>query len=249
MSADSPFAVIVEDEPLLRQELRDQLAAEWPALRIAAEAADGIEGLRAITEHQPQVVFLDVRIPGLSGLELAELVSSRCHVVFVTAYQEHAVAAFEQGAVDYIVKPLEASRLRTTVARLKDRLREAPQDLTGLLAQLRVTLPAERIRWLQASAGNKIRVIPTEDVIFFQSESKYTKVVTDRGETHIRRTIKELSERLDADAFWQVSRGVIVNVARIEEVVRNGEVLEVRMRGRDERLAVSHAFHHLFRRS
>lgn len=244
-----PTAVIVEDEDLLRSELRDQLVALWPELRIVAEAADGVCALRAFNEHRPDVVFLDIRIPAMSGIEVAELVSGRAHVVFVTAYQEFAVAAFEQGAVDYVVKPIETGRLAATVSRLKERLEHHPPDLTGLLAQLRAATDGEKIRWIQASVGNKIRIIPTEEVIYFQSEAKYTRVAADRGDMHIRRSIKELTEQLDPAAFWQVNRGIIVNVARVEEVLRDGDHLSIRLRGRPEKLPVSHPFHHLFRRT
>jgi DNA-binding LytR/AlgR family response regulator len=245
----SPSAILVEDEELLRSELRDQLAVLWPELSIVAEAADGVAALRAFNEHRPDVVFLDIRIPAMSGLEVAELVSGRAHVVFVTAHQEFAVAAFEQGAVDYVVKPLERERLAASVSRLKQRLEQKPPDLTGLLEQLRLAGDGERIRWIQASVGNKIRIIPTEEVIYFQSEAKYTKVAADRGDMHIRRTIKELTDQLDPKAFWQVNRGIIVNVSRVEEVLRNGEHLSIRLRGRPEKLAVSQPFHHLFKRT
>ena len=244
-----PTAVLVEDEALLRAELRSQLRSLWPELRVAAEAGDGIEALRAFEEHQPDIVFLDIRLPGMSGLELAEPLSKRCHVVFVTAHQEYAVAAFEQGAIDYVVKPLDMARLATTVSRLKARLRQQPLDLTGLIAQLRESQAVERVRWIQASVGNKIRIIPTEEVLYFQSEAKYTKVASDRGDMHVRRTIKELSEQLDPKLFWQVNRGIIVNLSRIEEVLRDGDMMSIRMRSRPEKLPVSQPFFHLFRRA
>jgi DNA-binding LytR/AlgR family response regulator len=241
--------ILVEDEALLRKELRNQLATLWPDLHIAAEAGDGVEALRAINQHQPDIVFLDIRIPGMNGLEVAARVSKRTHVVFVTAHQEYAVSAFEQGAIDYVVKPLDPARLATTVARLKLRMSHDPPDLTGLIAQLRESQPVEWVRWIQASVGDKIRIIPAEEVAYFQSEAKYTKVASDRGDLHIRRTIKELVGELDPKLFWQVNRGIIVNLARVEEVLRNGETLSVRMRGRPERLPVSQPFHHLFRRT
>src|SRR5471032_455686 len=189
-SHGKPTAILVEDEALLRSELRDQLGALWPELRILGEAGDGIEALRAFNEHQPDIVFLDIRIPGMNGLEIAELISRRAHVVFVTAHQEYAVAAFEHGAIDYVVKPLDMARLADTVARLKLRLRQQPPDLAGLIAQLRGSQVPEPVRWIQASVGDKIRIIPTEEVVYFQSDAKYTKVASDRGDMHIRRTIR-----------------------------------------------------------
>jgi DNA-binding LytR/AlgR family response regulator len=248
-SHDRPAAILVEDEALLRSELRDQLGALWPELRVVSEAGDGIEALRAFNEHQPDIVFLDIRIPGMNGLEIAELISRRAHVVFVTAHQEYAVAAFEHGAIDYVVKPLDMARLADTVARLKLRLRQQPPDLAGLIAQLRGSQVPEPVRWIQASVGDKIRIIPTEEVVYFQSDAKYTKVVSDRGDMHIRRSIKDLASELDPRIFWQVNRGIIVNLSRVEEVLRNAETMSIRMRGRPEKLPVSQAFHHLFRRA
>jgi DNA-binding LytR/AlgR family response regulator len=242
-------AVLVEDEPLLLNELRNQLQRLWPDLTIVAEANDGDEAIRQIASHNPQIVFLDIQIPGMGGLEIAQRVSGRAHVVFVTAHEEFAVTAFEQGAVDYLVKPLDITRLATTVGRLKMRLDQSPPDLGDLIERLMKSRERERIRWIQASVGNKIRIIPTEEVIYFQSEAKYTKVAAVRGDMHIRRTIKELTEQLDPELFWQVNRGIIVNVAHIEEVLRDGEYTEIRMRGRPEKLPVSQPFYHLFRRS
>ena len=244
----TPAALLVEDEPLLRDELKAMLARLWPELRIVAEAGDGLEAARALAAERFDVVFLDIRIPGMSGLELAELASGRCHVVFITAHGEHAVAAFEKGAVDYLMKPLDSARLQLMIERVKQRLDAAPADLRGVVQQLRQRTQGERIRWIQASVGNRIRIVGIDEVVFFQADAKYTKVVSQRGEMHIRRTIKELSEELDGDAFWQISRGTIINVAHIEEVKSDGDRLEVHMRAHAEPLGVSRTFHHLFRR-
>jgi DNA-binding LytR/AlgR family response regulator len=244
-----PTAILIEDEVLLRSELRSQLGALWPELHIAGEAGDGIEALRAFNEYQPDIVFLDIRIPGMDGLEIAELISKRTHIVFVTAHQEYAVAAFEHGAVDYVVKPLDTQRLGHTVSRLKARLEEKPPDLAGLVALLRKAREREPVRWIQASVGDKIRIIPTEEIAYFQSEAKYTKVASDRGDMHIRSAIKELVGELDPALFWQVNRGIIINISRVEEVIRQGETMAIRMRGRPEKLTVSQAFHHRFRRN
>jgi DNA-binding LytR/AlgR family response regulator len=221
----------------------------WPELDASSEAGDGLEAARLLAERTPDVVFLDIQVPGLNGLELARLVSGRCHVVFVTAFQEHAVAAFHEGAVDFVVKPIERDRLAVTVARLRERLQSEPPDLKDLLRRLAAGARAtEPIRWIQASAGNKIHIVPISEVSYFQSDAKYTKVVSDRGEMHVRRTIKELAERLDPDAFWQVHRGTIVNASRIDAVVRDGEQVLLKIRGRNERLAVSASFQTRFRR-
>ncbi len=169
--------------------------------------------------------------------------------MFVTAHQEYAVAAFEHGAIDYVVKPLDTERLGNTVSRLKIRLQQEPPDLAGVIALLRGAQGREHVRWIQASVGDKIRIIPTEEVTYFQSEAKYTKVASDRGDMHIRSAIKELAGELDPELFWQVNRGIIINVSRVEEVIRAGESMSIRMRGRSEKLPVSQAFHHLFRRT
>ena len=248
-SRDRPTAILVEDEELLRNELRGQLERLWPELDIAGEAGDGAAALQVFDEHRPDVVFLDIRIPGMNGLEVAEHVSRHCHVVFVTAHQEYAVSAFEQGAIDYVVKPLDTARLASTVSRLKLRSLQEPPDLAGLVALLRARREREYVRWIQASVADKIRIIPTEEVAYFQSEAKYTKVASDRGDMHIRRSIKELADELDPKLFWQVNRGIIVNVSRVEEVLHSGDTMSIRMLGREERLPVSKPFHQRFRRT
>lgn len=245
---NGPRALIVEDEALLRRELRAQLADLWPELEIAGEAADGIEALRALSAMPVDIVFLDIRVPGLDGLEVARIASGRAHVVFVTAHQEYAVSAFEQDAVDYVLKPLERERLALMVDRVKKRLSMAPPDLASLLDRLRGARAPEPIRWIQASVGNRIRIVAVDEVAFFQSDAKYTKVVSPAGEMHIRRSIKELLDGLDPKTFWQVSRSTIVNVARVEEVKAQEERMEVKMRGHEEPIAVSRPFQHRFRR-
>jgi DNA-binding LytR/AlgR family response regulator len=240
-------ALIVEDEPLLRESLRAHLLRLWPELDTSRESGDGLDAARQLAERMPDVLFLDIHIPGLNGLEIARLVSGRCHVVFVTAFQEHAVAAFEQGAVDFIVKPIEADRLAVTVARLRQRIDTAPTDLGELLRLISKAAAPDRIRWIQASTGNRIRIVPVREVLYFQADAKYTKVAAQRGDLHIRRTIKDLSECLDPDEFWQIHRGTIVNAARIDSVVHNGDHMELRITGRDEKLAVSQPFQGRFR--
>jgi DNA-binding LytR/AlgR family response regulator len=241
-------ALIVEDEPLLRAALRQHLAELWPQLDVSREAEDGIAAIKMIGERLPDVIFLDIHVPVLNGLEVARLVSGRCHVVFVTAYQEHAVTAFEEGAVDFVVKPIERDRLAVTVARLRQRLTSVPANLTEVLRLIEKSRRPENIRWIQASVGTQIRIVPVEDVIYFQSDAKYTKVVTKRGELHIRRSIKELLEGLDPNDFWQIHRGTIVNAKCVDSVSRSSEQMRLRLVGRGEKLSVSEPYQFRFRR-
>lgn len=237
-----PTAVIAEDEPLLRAQLKARLAEAWPELDVVAEAANGDEAKRLVDAHAPDVVFLDIRMPVLSGIDVARGLAGRCHVVFVTAYDEYAVAAFEEGAADYVLKPVTAERLAKVVARLKPRLATPPLPITELLARL-----AERdggtLRWIRASLGAAMQLIATEDVIYFQAEDKYTKVVTADSEALIRKPIKELYDELDPAAFWQVHRGTIVNlraILRVERDWRDQPVILLKQR--PEKLTVSRTF-------
>ena len=237
-----PTAVIAEDEPLLRAQLKSRLAQAWPELAIVAEAGNGEEAQRLIDAHAPDVVFLDIRMPVRSGIDVARALSGRIHVVFVTAYDEYAVAAFEEGAADYVLKPVTAERLARVVARLKPRVAAPPLPIAELLARL-----AERdggpLRWIRASLGAAMQLIPTEDVIYFQAEDKYTKVVTAGAEALIRKPIKELYDELDPEAFWQIHRGTIVNlraILRVERDWRDQPVILLRQR--PEKLTVSRTF-------
>jgi DNA-binding LytR/AlgR family response regulator len=245
--AETTSALIVEDEPLLRAALREHLAALWPDLEVR-EAADGLEAARSVAEAAPSIVFLDIQVPALNGFEIARLVSGRSHVVFVTAFQEHALAAFEEGAVDFVVKPIERERLAVTVARLRQRMPAPPADIESLLRSLGSAATPKKIRWIQASAGNRIQVIPIEEVHYFQAESKYTKVATTRGEVHIRKSLKDLLDDLDPESFWQVHRGTIVNAARIDSVTRDGDTMSLKLVGRTETLPVSQPYQSRFRR-
>lgn len=240
-------AIIAEDEPLLREELAELLASLWPELGIVAETADGIATLQALEKHAPDILFLDINMPGLNGLDVARQASGRCHVVFVTAYDQHTLAAFEQGAADYLLKPVTTARLATTVTRLKERIGRPAPALEGLLRDLG---SAQRgyLRWINASQGQTVRVITVEDVCYFQADSKYTRVVTVEGESLIRKPIKELSQELDPASFWQIHRATIVNVHAIAGVVRDlrGRT-QVRLKRREELLAVSDAYTQLFR--
>jgi len=241
-------AVIAEDEPVLRAELREMLVKLWPELAICAEANDGIEAMRALEAHAPDILVLDIQMPGLTGLEVAKQASGRCHVVFVTAYDEHAVAAFEQGAVDYVMKPVTYARLATTVGRLKQKVASAPAHLDGLLRMLSSGPPKEYLRWITASQGTDLRLITVDEICYFQADNKYTMVVTADKESLIRRPIKELTDELDPKVFWQIHRGTVVNVATIAGVTRDiGGHLRVKLKQRKETLPVSEGYVHLFR--
>ncbi len=240
-------AVLVEDEPLLLQSLTTHLAQLWPQLDTTRQARDGVAALKLISEKLPDIVFLDIHLPGLNGLEIARLVSGRCHVVFVTAYAEHAAAAFDEGALDFVVKPIISERLQVTIARLRQRVCETPQDVTEALRRLTKMQQTEYIRWIQASVGNQIKIVPTEEILYFQADAKYTKVVSKRGECHIRRTIKELIDSLDPDAFWQVHRGTVVQASMIDSLTRNGESMTIKLIGHAEKITVSLPYQHLFK--
>ncbi len=243
-----PTAIVAEDEPMLRAQLRMRLAEAWPELAIIAEAANGDDALAAIDAHAPDIAFLDIRMPAKNGLEVAQQIGDRCHVVFVTAYDEYAIAAFEQGAVDYLLKPPSPERIATVVARLKSRLGSAPLDLGALLAKLAGRDDGGPLRWIRASLGPSMQLIAVDDVLYFQAEDKYTKVVTAGGEALIRKPIKELYEQLDHEAFWQVHRGTIVSLRAIERVDRDwrGEPV-IALKGRSETLTVSRTFAYRFK--
>lgn len=243
-----PIAIIAEDEPLLREQLRQHLGALWPELTIADEVEDGIQALASLERHAPEILFLDVRMPGLSGLDVARQAGGRCHVVFVTAYDEHAIAAFESGAVDYVLKPIQPARLATTIARLKQRLLAPPADLQSLLGRLASGKPKEFLRWIQASSGNKLRFITVDEVIAFQADAKYTMVLTRDYEALIKKPIKELAEELDPAQFWQVHRSTIISTKAIEFVHRGDDGrMDVQLAGRKERFTVSKSYYHLFK--
>lgn len=243
-------AVIAEDELGLGEELRDALVELWPALDVAALASTGVEAIRAVDAHRPDIVFLDIEMPGPSGLDVARYASGRCHVVFVTAYDKYAITAFEEGAVDYVMKPFDAARLARTVRRLKSRLAAAPADLEGLLRRLaaRVGGPAPYARWITASQGNDLRLITTDEIIYFRADHKCTLVVTAERESVIFRSIKDLCEALDPAIFWQIHRGTIVNVHHIDAISRDFRGrLRVHLKSRGDELPVSAPYAHRFR--
>jgi len=255
-----PTAVIAEDEPILLAQLKAKLARQWPELNVAAAVGDGEAALEAITEYQPDLAFLDIQMPEMTGIEVARhLVQHsrdlRTHIVFVTAYDQYAVEAFEAGAIDYVLKPYSDERLGATVQRMKNRLAMQPaapaQNLDALLERIAQKLmpgPAERLTWIKATIGSNLRLIPVEEVLFFQSDEKYTCVATAELEALIKTPIKELLEGLDPDKFWQIHRSAIVNVKAIETVTRDfrGQA-QVKVKGRKEILTVSRPFSHLFK--
>jgi DNA-binding LytR/AlgR family response regulator len=245
-----PTTVIAEDEPLLRGELKDALATLWPELEIRAEAENGIQAIRALEAHAPDVLFLDIQMPGMTGLDVARVASGRCHVVFVTAYDEYAVAAFEQGVVDYVMKPFSTARLATAIARVRERMKGAPANLEEFLKTLgeQSRRTGQFLRWISVGEGKTVRLITIDEICYFQADNKYTMVVTASTQSLINKTIKELIEELDPDVFLQIHRSTIVNVNAIASVHRDlrGR-LEVRLKQRKETLPVSASFAHRFK--
>lgn len=253
-------AVIADDERLMREQLRARLTEAWPELQIVAEAKNGHEAVEAVASHRPDLAFLDIRMPGMTGVEAARQIGDACHVVFISAYSDYAVDAFEQGAVDYVLKPAETERLALTVGRLKQRLGVKPADLSSLLERLSARLDladnpqsagdSQRnyLQWIQASMGQQIRMIPVADVLFFTSDEKYTRVQTETYEALIRKPIKELIEELDPTVFWQIHRATIVNVQAIAGISRDlrGRQL-VLLKSHAEKLEVSRNYTHLFK--
>ncbi len=246
-------ALIAEDEPLMRDRLLDQLRQVWPELQVTCVARNGNEALDMWRDQKPQIAFLDIRMPGKTGLEVAAEIGDAAHLVFITAYDEYAVKAFESGAADYLLKPVESDRLAETVARLKKRVGSAPADLTTLIGQLlnqggRSSEP--KLKWIRASLGSQTRLINVNEVLFFQSDTKYTRIVLQESEALVRTPLKELIEGLDEDEFWQIHRGTIVNAHAIDKAVREGpEKLVVHLKGHKEKLGVSRQYFHLFKQN
>ncbi|MEY2689112.1 MAG: hypothetical protein RL375_3310 [Pseudomonadota bacterium] len=265
---NAPTAVIADDEDLPRAELRRMLARLWPGLTIVAECEHGPAAVEAITRLAPDVAFLDIRMPGLTGLEVARAASGRCHAVFTTAYDSHAIEAFDAGAVDYLLKPVATERLAQAVARLQQRLASSgpPPDLDDLLRQLAARLPsranpaatdtpaaktsdragdaaAAPLRWVSASVGDTIKMFAVDEILFFQSDEKYTRVVTASDEAHVRKPLRELAEGLDPELFWQVHRSVIVRASAIARAQRDelGRIT-LHLRHHAEKIPVSQAY-------
>jgi DNA-binding LytR/AlgR family response regulator len=272
----SPTVLIAEDEPLIRAEIVRLIGLCWPGAQIVAVAAEGAEALALWRAHRPQVLFLDIQMPEMTGLEVAQQLVTELdgvpvpHLVFITAYNEHAVAAFDAGAIDYLLKPVKEERLRQCIARLEGRLGlgagsglglglgnstpDLRQGMSQLLRQLQTALqqnaPREKepLRWLSATVGQQIKLIAVDDVLFFQSDNKYTRVVTASYEAFIRKTMKELLAELDGKLFAQVHRSTIVNLRSVDSVVREPDGKgSIRLKGSTEALAVSAAHMGLFR--
>jgi len=245
-----PTAIIADDEAPLRQFLRRQLATAWPELDIVAEAADGGEALDAIDAHRPDVAFLDIRMPVMSGLEVARRAVKPCHVVFVTAHDEYAIQAFETAALDYLLKPVTTPRLARAVERLKSAATKPPPDLTDLLAKLSSALRAQPgfLQWLQVSQNNELVLLSVEEVDCFLASDKYTLALCGDKEWVLRKPLKELEASLDPERFWRIHRGAIVRVAavaRVKNDVHSHQVLELRNSGRT--VAVGRSYTHRFR--
>jgi DNA-binding LytR/AlgR family response regulator len=250
----APSAVVADDERLMREQIIDRLKEAWPELSIVGEASNGSEAIAMVESLKPDIVFLDVSMPGMDGIEAARTLAGRVHIVFVTAHDQYAIRAFEHGAVDYLLKPAEPERVALTCERLRARLKHEPDPMNELLAQLSQRLgtaglkPREHMRWVQASIGANIRMIPTSEILFFRAEDKYTRVQTRAFEALIRKPIKELIDELDPDEFWQIHRSTVVRVDAVEQVSRDFRGRQiVHVKGREEKLEVSRTFNHLFK--
>jgi DNA-binding LytR/AlgR family response regulator len=249
-----PTAIIVDDEPLLRAQLRDTLTEVWPALHIVGEAGNGEDAVAQVDDLRPDFAFLDIEMPIKNGLEAAAAVKGRTHVVFITAYNQFALQAFERGAIDYVLKPVSTGRLQETVDRLKARSGAPTQDLDALINELRASLAqssAPRFaEWFQATVGTKTHMIQAADILFIQSDTKYTRIVTSDLDALVRTPIKELLAQLDPARFWQVHRATIVNVSAIDRVERDDAGHQtIHLKGHRETLEVSRTYGHLFRQA
>jgi DNA-binding LytR/AlgR family response regulator len=259
MTGTNPTALIADDEPLLRDELAALLARAWPELRLVAQARNGREAVEVFEQHQPDICFLDVHMPGMSGIEAAQKICGRAHLVFVTAFEQYALQAFEQGAHDYLVKPVDPRRLAMTVARLKERLgaepSSVPEDLLReLAARLRGDASAATgpLKWIRASSRGALRMIPVDDIDFLRSDEKYTLVAwRDEGqpaESLISTPLKSLITQLDASHFVQIHRSVVVNLRSVRHVTRGeNETASVHLKERADVLPVSRSYLHVFR--
>jgi DNA-binding LytR/AlgR family response regulator len=242
-------AIIADDEIHLAEDLRRRLAKLWPELQIVAVLHDGIAAADALSDLKPDIAFLDIRMPGQSGLDAARSAAADCRLVFVTAFDDHAVQAFEQAAVDYLLKPVSDERLERCVERLKQRSMFAPDALLARLQQMLTTpVKPEPLRWLRVQVGQAVRMVAVDEVCYFQSADKYTTVLTRDAELLLRTPLKDLIEQLDLDAFWQVHRGTVVNVKQIVSAHHDllGKV-SLTLRERPEKVAVSRSYAHLFR--
>jgi DNA-binding LytR/AlgR family response regulator len=246
----APTAILAEDEPLIRREIRDTLGELWPELAVLAEVGDGVEALAAIERCRPDVVFLDIQMPGLDGLTVAQRLNGRAHVAFITAFDKYALAAFEQGALDYVLKPISTERMRLTVERLRARLSEPPADLSHIAELLRDMAPpvSKYMKWLTVPHGAELRVVAVAEISYLRADTKYTTVVTPAGSFLMSSSLRQMREKLDPQMFWQIHRSVVVNVGAIDTIYRTFRGrLEMKLKGREELLPVSAAHAHLFR--
>ena len=242
--------LFADDEPLMRERMRELLALHSEHFEVVAEAVNGRDALDKFFDTEPDVCFLDIRMPVLSGMELAIEIGDRAKVVMCTAYDQFAIEAFERGVVDYLLKPIEADRLNVTLERLRSAVDVPADDLTPVMHLLnrREARGGERLRWIKALVGQDVKMFAVDDVIFFQADTKYTRVVTEKEDVLIRTPLKDLVDGLDPDVFWQVHRGAIVNVQRITKITRDGvEKHSLVLRGSNEKIAVSRHFFHLFK--
>ncbi len=248
-------AIIADDEKELRTYLKSILSEIWPELMICGEAKNGKEALELVESKRPQIVFLDIRMPGLSGMEVAKRIAGLCRIVFVTAFDQYAVEAFEREAVDYLLKPVSKERLIQTIQRLKDQFdssTEPPARLAQVVEQILSRLPgrgkSDFLRWIKTQNKDSVRLIPVEEADYFKAEDKYTLVVTKEEESLIKKSIKELAQELDPGQFWQIHRGTIVNVSKIDKVSRSltGRGM-LKLKERSEVLTVSRNYLHLFK--
>ncbi|MBB3282143.1 LytTR family DNA-binding domain-containing protein [Mitsuaria sp. BK037] len=270
-ASPAPTALIADDEPLLRDSLQRSLALLWPELRVVAQARNGREAVEMFELHRPDIAFLDVHMPGVNGMEAARQIARQAQVVFVTAFEEYALQAFERGAIDYLVKPVDEARLADTIGRLKERLGGRPglgaahpaaleaviDELSRRMARApALSVPAGGalaadtgpLQWIRASVGSTLKLIPVDEILFLRSDEKYTLVVTAEGEALIRTPIRELIERLDPQRFVQVHRSVVVNLHAISHVTRGpNETADLHLKARPEVLPVSRSYLHLFR--
>ena len=258
MTRARPTALIADDEPLLREALARQLQRVWPELEIIAEARNGREAIELFEARKPDVCFLDVHMPGVSGVEAAHAIGRRAHLVFVTAYDQYAVQAFAEGVLDYLVKPVEEPRLRETVARLRERLHSAQPALNTeallqqLAAQLQRAAAGAPLKWIRAQVGQTLRLISVDEIDYLRSDAKYTRIAwrgdAGHAEALISSPLKELVAQLDPEQFAQVHRSVVVNLRAISHVTRgDNDTAAVHLKGRDEVLPVSRSYLHLFR--
>jgi DNA-binding LytR/AlgR family response regulator len=243
-------AVIAEDEPLLREEIRNTLTEVWPELTLCAEAADGLQAIEALETFKPDILFLDIQMPGRNGLEVARHASGKAHVVFITAYDAYAVQAFEEGALDYVLKPISAERMKLTVERLKGRLLDPPADLSNLADMLRTLVKPEvqYLKWLTVPHASELRVVAVSEILYLKADNKYTTIATRSSTFLLSSSLKEMQAKLDPAVFWQIHRSTVVNISAIDTIYRSFRgALEIKLKDRSELLAVSAAHAHLFK--